>query len=135
MSPALFGVLPEHPTMPEVISFQATGLMVVFLALGSLWFLLSIAGRIFAFRDARIAATKAAAAPPAPLPVVAPTPVPAEAAPSVSGPAPAVLAAIAAAVHVTLGNRARVLSVSPVRVDGDWAREGRRQIFASHRVR
>ena len=133
MSPALLGVLPEYPTMPEVISFQATGLMVVFLALGSLWFLLSIAGRIFAFRDARVAAAKAAAAPVTLAPAL--TASPASAPPAEAPPAGAVLAVIAAAVHVTLGRRARVVSVSPVRVDGDWAREGRRQIFASHRVR
>jgi len=131
MLPAFLGVLPEYPTMSEVLGFQATGLMVVFLALGGLFFILSFVGRIFAARDARAAAATAAAASSA---VAPPT---ASSAPTdeITGPSPAVLVAIAAAVHVTLGTRARVVFVTPLRVDGDWAREGRRQIFASHRVR
>lgn len=48
---------------------------------------------------------------------------------------PEVLAVIAAAVHVAHGGRARIVSVSPELDDLGWSREGRRQIFHSHKVR
>ncbi len=56
---------------------------------------------------------------------------------------PHVVAAIAAAVQVTLGSRARITDVvpakaAPVSVEGlmlTWSLEGRRQIYTSHRVR
>jgi Na+-transporting methylmalonyl-CoA/oxaloacetate decarboxylase gamma subunit len=126
--PPLLGLLPANPTVPEMLSFQLTGLLIVFLALGSIWFALEIIGRIFRYLEKR----------PAPGPAAPPTAAPAAAAPA---PAPApgvpaeVLAAIAAAVHVTLGPGGRVAAVRSIPTDQDWAREGRRQIFASHRLR
>lgn len=49
---------------------------------------------------------------------------------------PQVLAVIAAAVHsIIRGRPHRVASVLEVRDALDWAREGRRMIFASHRTR
>ena len=62
---------------------------------------------------------------------------------SVAGIAPEIAAAIAAAVHVTLGDDARVTSVTqqtepavametPTLI---WSLEGRREIYTSHRVR
>jgi len=62
---------------------------------------------------------------------------------SVSGIAPEIAAAIAAAVHETLGDGARVTSVTqqtepavametPTLI---WSLEGRREIYTSHRVR
>ena len=68
-------------------------------------------------------------------------------APDVSSPAadisPEIEAAIAAAVHVTLGASASVTSVTlqpaqPVSVENlmlTWSLEGRRQIYTSHKVR
>lgn len=47
---------------------------------------------------------------------------------------PALYAIIAAAVHVTFGNSLRIVAVIPL-ADRDWAREGRRDIFTSHRLR
>lgn len=43
-------------------------------------------------------------------------------------------AVIAAAVHVKLGSSARVLTINPA-VSDEWAREGRRRHFASHKLR
>ena len=46
------------------------------------------------------------------------------------------VAAISAAVHTTLRSRLRILSVGQVSADRQaWSAEGRRQVFASHKVR
>jgi len=73
-----------------------------------------------------------AVAKPAPAPTVAPAPV--------SAPAPSpeletpVIVMIAAAVHAALaGQPHRILRIEPV--SSGWAREGRREIFSSRRVR
>ncbi len=61
--------------------------------------------------------------------------------PSDAGPASEVLAVIAAAVAVTLGSRARVAAVVPVKTTPaldqlqPWSVEGRRQIYSSHQIR
>ena len=132
------GLLPTHPSVSEMLSFQATGLLIVFLALGSIWFSLEIIGRIFQFLEKRRAAVPTSA------PEALPAQVPPAAIPAKPAPAPAaaatgvpagVLVAIAAAVHETLGPRGRVAAVRSITTDQDWAREGRRQIFASHRLR
>lgn len=47
---------------------------------------------------------------------------------------PVLMAVIAAAIHATYGKNLRIVTVSPVQ-DPDWAREGRRDIFSSHRIR
>ena len=47
---------------------------------------------------------------------------------------PDVFAAIVSAVHFTLGDRHRVVSVSPAESLA-WSREGRRSIFRSHTFR
>ena len=74
-------------------------------------------------------------APPRPAPVPAPAAVDAE-------PPPEVIAVIAAAVAFTLGSRARVAAVVPVKTTPQgmehlqpWSVEGRRQIYSSHQVR
>ncbi len=54
-------------------------------------------------------------------------------------PSPEILAVIAAAVHVALNGRGRVIGVTPVAAmpghEAMWSLEGRRQIFHSHKVR
>lgn len=48
---------------------------------------------------------------------------------------PALLfAIIAAAIHATYGAHYHIVALAPVQ-DPDWAREGRRAIFSSHRIR
>jgi hypothetical protein len=47
---------------------------------------------------------------------------------------PQIRAAIAAAIHATHGHTHRIVSVAPVQ-SLLWSREGRRQVFDSHRVR
>jgi hypothetical protein len=46
------------------------------------------------------------------------------------------VAAISAAVHTTLRSRLRILSVGQISPERQaWSAEGRRQVFASHKVR
>lgn len=131
--------------MAESISFQLSGLVVVFLVLGSIWFLLEILGKIFAFRAKSAPKTQTivcpgapAPAPAAAAPVAAPMPVPA-ASDDIS---PETVVLVAAAVHLALGGAAhRIVSITPqqsahgLHPHAHWAMEGRRQIFASHRPR
>jgi hypothetical protein len=63
--------------------------------------------------------------------------------PNAAGPSPEIFAVIAAAVTATLGSKTRVASVrlapeSPSSIDiymVQWSLEGRRQIYASHKIR
>lgn len=119
----------EFPSALESIRYQVTGLMVVFIALGLLWVLMEILGAFFRRLAAAEAASKAAAqaaTPAAPAVQVASAP------PDLSHHA---LVAIVAAIHSTLDHRPlRIVSVQPAE-HHDWSREGRRDIFSSHRVR
>ncbi|MFA6288808.1 MAG: OadG family protein [Opitutaceae bacterium] len=121
----MFAELSEHPRFAESVVYQFNGLLVVFVALGSIWVLLEIIGAFFRRSAAR---QSAGAAPSATLPVA---PV-AAAAPTVP---PEIYVAIAAAVHCAYNGRARVIAVSPETSDTTWALEGRRAIFSSHHVR
>ena len=125
----LFGTLPEFPSMSENLGFQLTGLVVVFVALGSIWGLTELTGFFFkraAARNPQIA----------PQPAAAPAAVnPAPAATTPEAISPEIFAVIAAAIQVTLSGRFRIQTITPVEHPRDWAQEGRRQIFASHKVR
>lgn len=115
--------LADFPALGDSLIFQFNGLIVVFTALCSIWVVLEITGAFFRRR----------AAAPAPAPAAAPV-----ATPSTAGqdPSPEIVAAITAAVHVTLGARnVRITAIAPASTSPDWAREGRREIFSSHRVR
>lgn len=117
--------LSEYPTLSESLGFQFTGLVVVFTALGSIWCLLELMALWFKWR-ARLA--KATAAVAAPVAVSAPA--------ASDDLAPELVAAMAAAVHHALGRATRITSI--VRVDapdGEWTREGRRQIHSARKVR
>ncbi len=134
----------------DAITYQVTGMAVVFVCLGFLSLLLTVSGtvaqRLDANRKAKAEAARAALAaatpPPAPAPQVeapastAPTPEEvASIAAGIYGAArdritPEVIAAIAAAVKVTVGNEAQILSITPV--SPDYARGGRSQIMNSH---
>jgi len=47
---------------------------------------------------------------------------------------PVLFAIIAAAIHAAFGPNLTVITIIPIS-DQDWAREGRRDIFTSHRIR
>ncbi|MCR6656972.1 MAG: OadG family protein [Opitutus sp.] len=131
--------LAEFPSVGESLRFQLVGLAVVFIVLGAIWGMMEMVGAFFKRRQAAIdAAKKKTQATPAPAaPVVtsaAPAPV-AAAAPS-DGPSPEITAVIAAAVHLVCGARHRIHAIAPVATENlDWAREGRRHIFLSHKTR
>jgi hypothetical protein len=76
----------------------------------------------------------APAAPAAPAPVALAAPAPA-APPVPTGLTPEVLALITAAVHVTLGASARIVSISTGDDAMVWAAEGRRRIYATRNPR
>ncbi|MBR5213997.1 MAG: OadG family protein [Akkermansia sp.] len=129
----------------KALSYQLTGMIVVFGCLVLLWIILSISGSIAVKMEekrkaeaeaARAAAAAAAPAPAAPQPAVelAPAQVAAITAgiydAAASSITPEVVAAIAAAVKVTVGNEARILDIQPVNTG--YAQSGRTAIMNSH---
>lgn len=136
----VFAVLPEFPSVSEVLSYQLTGLMVVFIALGLIWVTMEISGTYFKRRDASLvlsrAKTATAAAAALPLTPVGSSATARPAAPADAAPDAATLALIVAAVYVALDARAhRIITVTPANEPLEWSREGRRDIFTSHRFR
>lgn len=120
--PYSLAVLPEFPSLSESIAYQINGLIVVFIALSSIWGMLEITGWFFR----RLAARPAAITPLA-------TPVAAASRPEEIP--PEILAVIAAAVATVVKQPHRISSVAADSPSRDWASEGRRAIFGSHRVR
>jgi hypothetical protein len=113
--------------------------LILFLALGSVWFALEILHRL---RPCRQPASQPATPLPvasASVPIVAPVPAPFTPDPqpvAAAGIPPDHLAVIAATVHHLFRGRGRLTSVSRAMVsDYRWAQEGRRDIFSSHRLR
>lgn len=117
--------LPEYPSLGESIAFQLNGLIVVFVALGAIWALLELTGVFFKRRQPApkksVSAPAPASAPPAPAPPDTLT--------------PAIAAVIAAAVATVLKSPHRIQSINAENPARDWAHEGRREIFGSHRIR
>jgi Na+-transporting methylmalonyl-CoA/oxaloacetate decarboxylase gamma subunit len=119
----LVASLPEFPELGESIIYQVNGLVVVFTALGLIWGLLEVMALWFK-RSAHAAKPAAVAAAEAPTPVLPDTI------------EPQVIAAMAAAVHATLGAGSRITSVVQVDApDHGWGLEGRRQIHSARKVR
>lgn len=132
----------------DAVTYQITGMIVVFSCLVFLSLILTVSGsvavRLEASRKAKEDAAKAALAAgtpvaPTPIPVAAvPEPTPAEVAALAAGIydaaassiTPQVVAAIAAAVKVTVGKEARILDIKPV--DGSYGQNGRLSIMNSH---
>lgn len=115
---ALAASLPAHPGWAENLQYQLTGFLVVLFALGSIAILVWLIGKFFAATEA-----KAAMAQPAPR---------AETEAEIPG---SLLAAISAAVSVTLEGRHFVIyDVTPAGRSA-WSSEGRRAIYRSHRLR
>ncbi len=135
------------PEFMDALTYQVTGMVVVFCCLITLCVILSISGavavRLEEKKKAAAEAAKAAlaaAAPVAVAPVAAPEPTPAQVAALAAGIydaaassiTPEVVAAIAAAVKVTVGNEARILDIKPI--DGSYAQSGRTSIMNSHNI-
>ena len=137
------------PEFVDALTYQITGMIVVFCCLTMLCVILSISGavatRLEAKKKAEAAAAKAAlaAAAPAPVaaaPVLGPEPTPAQVAALAAGIydaaassiTPEVIAAIAAAVKVSIGNEARILDIKPV--DTTYGQSGRTSIMNSHSI-
>jgi Na+-transporting methylmalonyl-CoA/oxaloacetate decarboxylase gamma subunit len=102
-----------------LVSLEHTlGFIIVMLVLWLLYGLTALIGRYFIRQEARLAKAKASAAPPA----------------IAEGVSEEEVAAITACAALLMGQRSRVVSIrssSPK----DWSREGRREHFASHRIR
>ncbi|MBQ3217473.1 MAG: OadG family protein [Akkermansia sp.] len=134
------------PEFMDALTYQVTGMLVVFCCLGLLCIILSISGavavRLEEKKKAAAEATKAAmaAAAPAAQPVAAPELAPAQVAAIAAGIydaaassiTPEVVAAIAAAVKVTIGDEARILDIKPV--DTAYGQSGRTSIMNSHNI-
>lgn len=129
----------------EAVTYQITGMLVVFCCLGLLSLILTASGavavRLEAKRKARQDAAKAALAaaqPAAPAPQTAPEYTPAQVAAlaasiydtAASSITPELVAVIAAAVKVTVGTESRILSIQPV--DAGYGQSGRANIMSSH---
>ncbi len=132
----------------DAVIYQVTGMCVVFVCLCFLSVMLTISGavaqRLDAKRKAQAEAAKAAMAPApvaAPVAAVAPELAPAQVAAIAAGIydaaqssiTPQVVAAIAAAVKVTVGNEARILDIKPV--DTAYAQGGRAAAMNNSPVR
>lgn len=119
---APLATLSEHPALGESIAYQLNGLTVVFIALSAIWALMELIGFFFRrFRTAPTAKPAVLSAPPAPL--------------NGNRPRHEIVAAITSAIAATLDEPHRIVEILPLDQTRDWAREGRREIFASHRTR
>ncbi|AWI10201.1 OadG family transporter subunit [Ereboglobus luteus] len=133
LSPLLLGVLPEKPSLVETLVYQFNGLMIVFTVLGGLWILFEITGAIFKRHGALVEKKKAEARASAAAAAAIGT---TSTSGQTEGIAPEVIAVISASVHTALaGRRHRVLAINVPAHGTEWAAEGRRDIFRSHKVR
>jgi len=125
MTMHVLALLQDNPTTGEILEFQFTGLVVVFGALASLWVFLELMGMFFRHQAARnpgpTTQPKFSGEPLKPPPEKLP---------------PELVAVLAASVQVALkGRRHRVVSITQTTSTSNWAAEGRREHFSSHRVR
>ena len=129
----------------EAVTYQVTGMLVVFCCLGFLSLILSISGRVAVRAEERRKAVQEAAAEAlrASVSPVQVTPSSVEATPAqvaalaasiydaaVSSVTPQLIAVLAAAVREEVGHDARILSINPVQ--GSYAQSGRASIMNSH---
>ncbi len=124
--------LSDSPGLFDAITYQVIGLLVVFTALGSIWLMMELMGLIFRSVEQR-AAQKAELARP---------PVPVAAAPAVDEAIGAdLIAVITAAAYSAMQAGDHIVAIHPVGHGHEniqllaWSSEGRRHIFASHKVR
>lgn len=137
------------PKFMDALTYQITGMLVVFCCLGLLCIILSVSGAVAvrmeekkkaAAEAAKAALAAATPAPAAAQPVVGPELAPAQVAAIAAGIydaaassiTPEVVAAIAAAVKVTVGSEARILDITPV--DPAYGQSGRTSNMNSHNI-
>ncbi len=131
----LAAALPAKPTISDAIQYQLVGLIVVFTALCSIWLILELMGVVFRFLERQRKAREAAALVSA-VPDLETTSVD-------DNIGPEVVAVISAAVYASLEAGAHIVSIMPIDRTAPprdlqlmaWSSEGRRQIFASHKIR
>ncbi len=124
--PLPFGALAEKPTLVESEGFILVGFLLVLAVLFLLYLVCLLLGFFFTRYERQQKKNAASAAGQVS---------PAAVAPIDDGSNDQRIAAIiSAAVHVALGSSARVIRIHPVFSD-EWAREGRRRHFASHKLR
>ncbi|MBM4066033.1 MAG: hypothetical protein FJ266_10410 [Planctomycetes bacterium] len=127
---ALFASMTAQPSFFENLRFQTVGFAIVLVALGLLALVLGLTGWLFKKREAQKAVSAAAISEKSP--VLSKEEDPHE-----------LLAVITAAVYSTIGESHRIVSIRPVtngKIIGElylqaWSMEGRRQHFASHKIR
>lgn len=127
----IFANIAAHPSFLENIRFQGVGLVLVLLALGFIAFIVSLTGRLFKKIEKR-----------KPSPVISAVPEQLLALTQAEDPH-VLIAVITASVHSVIKESHRIVSIKPVvngKVLGElylqaWSVEGRRQHFASHKVR
>lgn len=107
-----------------------TGFIIVLMTLSILWGLTALMGKVAIYLEKR-RLQQAPAAPAVGATAVAATPTTVSAA--LDGPTDEEVAIIAATVSMMLTGRHRIVSIRPG--SSDWSREGRRQIFSSHKIR
>lgn len=123
---SLLGVVAEKTSLLESQGFILVGFLLVLIVLFLLYMICLGLGFVFVRyerqqkKSAAAAATQSAAAAPPPADDVSED--------------QRIAAVIAAAVHVALGSRARVVRIQ-LGFSDEWAREGRRRHFASHKLR
>lgn len=126
-----FASLPAYPSFWENLRFQTVGFIIVLTSLGLLTLVLISIGWLFKKREAQKAAS-----------AVRTTPEKSLALRKEEDPHE-LLAVIAAAVYSAIGESHRIVSIRPVdngKIIGElylqaWSMEGRRQHFASHKIR
>lgn len=124
-SAEILAVLPGLTEFLDNLGYQAAGMLIVLGALGGLWLAVSTLGRVL-----RFAGGQRAPAPVPSKPTLSATPAPAEELD------PCIVAAISAAIHVTLKQRFQIISIQTENSQTPpWSQEGRREIYHSHRVR
>ena len=126
----IFASLPAHMSLLENLRFQTVGFIIVMVILGLIALIMSLVGWLFRNAGGQKLATGAGTALERSLAVI-------------QEEDPQVVAVIAAAVYSTVEEAHRIVSIRPV-IEGKtvedlylqaWSVEGRRQHFASHKIR
>lgn len=133
----------EKPTVGELVEFQATGLLVVFVVLGSITAMSALLSKLlktFLPKQyyGKTMPAPAAKATPAPSPKLSAAPVPAVNAPVAAQGGLSqekILVLLTAAAHEVFGSSASVVSFRPVAsADALWSIQGRAAHHSSHKL-